>query len=133
MTSNDIQNQLNDMIKMWANSDDQIYEDDETYKRTCKNSSAVSLVKAIRKGDKYLSPAAKTDYGFDMFSKAKKETFQCYQIAVLKDGVTVDQLNEACMSKDLNGLLAKCKNVVKSKSYSSLQAKGGVKTVWDNM
>ena len=134
MTSKDIQNQLKDMIKMWETSPDQIYDDsDETYTRPRKNRSADSLVKAIRNGSQNFTPASKTDYGFDMFSEAQQETFRCYQIAVLKDKVTADQLHEACISKNLNGLLAKCKNVVKSESYKKLQEKGGVKTAWDNM
>ena len=134
MSSKDIKNQLKDVIKMLTNSDGDIYDDsDETYTRPCKNRSADSLVKAIKNGDRYFTPAAKTDYGFDMFSRAQQETFRCYQIAVLKDHVTADQLHEACVSKNLNGLLAKCKNVVKSKSYSKLMDKDGVKTAWDNM
>ena len=127
-------NQLKDMIKMWETSPDQIYNDsDETYTRPNKNRSADSLVKAIICGDRYFTPASKTDYGFDMFSKARQETYRCFQIAVLKDHITADQLHEACISKNLNELLAKCKNVVKSESYKKLQEKGGVKTAWDNM
>ena len=134
MTSKELQNQLKDMIKMWANSADEIYDDsDETYTRPRKNRSADSLVKAIRNGNRNFTPASKTDYGFDMFSEAQQETFRCYQIAIFKDKVTADQLHEACISKNLNGLLAKCKNVVKSESYKKLQEKGGVKTAWDNM